>query len=303
MMGPIRSDRRRGTPAPLPNSMPSSTRKKTKQAKRTKKAAKKKPQPRLLQPPPPEPEGYFSRSREPLPALLFLLPLILAYELGALFYATPATGRELSARLYLEGFLEWFGAAGDFLPGLAVVLVLLCWHLAKQDRWRFEPMLYLGMGFESLALAMPLVLFGLVMVPDTPVWTLAEAGAGGGGEAMPWQAELVFSIGAGVYEELVFRLAVIALVHMILVDLLKVPTGWGALAAVLVSVALFTAYHFTAVRPFVWPESLPRALFYIVAGIYFAVLYVQRGFGIVAGTHALYDMLIVAIAHGFWPIR
>lgn len=276
--------------------MPTPTRKKKKAA--GKKKSSRSRQPRPMQP---GPDDYFVRSRQPLPALLFLLPLILAYELGALFYATPATGRELSARLYLEGFLELFGAAAEFLPGLAVVVVLLAWHMAQKDRWRFEPVLYLGMGFESLALAMPLVLFGVVTAPNSPAWTLAASASGA--EAMPWQAEMVFSIGAGVYEELVFRLAAIALVHLVLVDLIGVPRAWGALLAVLVSAVLFTAYHFTAVRPFVWSDSLPRSLFYFAAGLYFAALYVLRGFGIVAATHALYDILIVTIAHGFWPTR
>ena len=248
------------------------------------------------------PEHYFLRSQQPLQALIFLLPLIVLYELGALFYATPVTGRRLSARSYMQDFLELFGAVGDYLPGLAVVVVLLAWHVAQRDRWRFQPWLYPGMLLESAALAVPLLVFGVLTGPQRAAAVLAAppplAGSVDLG-SMPWQAALVFSIGAGIYEELVFRLAAIALVHLLLVDVLEIPERRGAVLAVLASALLFAGYHFTEDNPFTWP----RFVFYFAAGLYFAVIYVLRGFGIVAAAHAFYDIMIVALAQGILSWR
>lgn len=236
------------------------------------------------------PSGYFARSQQPLPSLALLLPLLIAYEAGALWYATPTTGRQLSARSYLQEFLELFGAVGEYLPGLAVVVVLLAWHLVRRDRWKLEPGLYAGMAVESVALALPLLVFGLLIGPRQAEAMMLAGGIG----AMPWPAQIVFSIGAGIYEELVFRLVLIALVHMLLVDALGLAFRQGAFIAIFVSAALFALSHFNGGRPLAWTPFV----FYFAAGLYFAFVYMLRGFGIVAATHALYDTFVVAITHG-----
>lgn len=242
------------------------------------------------------PDHYFLRSQEPLQSLIFMAPLIVLYEVGAVLYTTdPHTGHRVSnlARSFMKDFLELFGAVGDYLPGLAVVLVLLAWHVARRDRLRFDPRLYFAMAIESLALAIPLLMFGLLIGPRQAAGYTAAAPDL---STMTWQAGVVFSIGAGVYEELVFRLAAIAILHMVFVDMLAVPEKRGAILAVVCSAILFAAYHFSAGDQFTWPKFV----FYFAAGIYFAVLYVMRGFGIVVATHAFYDVLVIAISKGLW---
>ena len=44
-------------------------------------------------------------------------------------------------------------------------------------------------------------------------------------------------------------------------------------------------------------------LFFAVAGLYFSIIYVFRGFGIVVATHALYDILVTAIQYESLPVR
>ena len=39
-----------------------------------------------------------------------------------------------------------------------------------------------------------------------------------------------------------------------------------------------------------------KTIFYVLAGVYLACIYVYRGFGIVAGAHAMYDVLVVTLA-------
>lgn len=245
-------------------------------------------------------DHYFLRSQEPLQSLIFMMPLILLYEVGAVLYTTdPHTGHRVSnlARSFMKDFLEMFGAVGDYLPGLAVVLVLLAWHIARRDRWRFDLRLYVAMGVESLALALPLLLFGLLIGPRQTAAAAMLPAAMPDPSTMTWQAWVVLSLGAGVYEELVFRLAAIAILHMIFVDMLSVPEKRGAILAVVCSAILFAAYHFSAGDPFTWSKFV----YYFAAGIYFAMLYVMRGFGIVVATHGFYDILVFVIAKGLWP--
>jgi len=59
--------------------------------------------------------------------------------------------------------------------------------------------------------------------------------------------------------------------------------------AFLSSLAFAGAHHLGPLgEPFQWYAFLFRAS----AGIFFAALFVYRGFGIAAGTHAAYDMLV-----------
>lgn len=240
-------------------------------------------------------DHYFVRSQQPLHALMLLLPFIVVYEFGAFFYVNGSTGRRLAARTWLQQFLELFGAAGEYLPGLAVVVVLVALHVTQRQRWMPRPGLYALMAVESLALALPLLLFSLLTGPRSAA--AAVLAAHGGFDS--WQQGMIFSIGAGIYEELVFRMFLIAAVHFVAVDLLKVPHRHGALAAVLASALLFALSHFNRDNPF----TPPLFAFYLIAGFYFAMIYLLRGFGIVVATHALYDVLVVALKFGLLPGR
>ncbi len=237
-------------------------------------------------------ERYYHRSQRPLQALIFLLPLLALYELGTLYWA-HREGVALPPNMawsLLRGALEYLGATGNHLPALLVVVVLLVWHFARRDPWQFDGRLYLAMAVESLALAIPILVFALVVGRErAPLANPFD---------YPWQAQIVFSLGAGIYEELVFRLIAIALLHLVLVDLVGLKHGTGALIAIACSAVLFAGYHFSGPASF----DLLKFVFYAVAGLYLAWLYVLRGFGIVVATHALYDIFIVAITHGLLPL-
>ena len=93
--------------------------------------------------------------------------------------------------------------------------------------------------------------------------------------------------GAGVYEELAFRMVVMGGLHMLLSDVggWRKPGAW--VAAMVVSALLFAVYHPLrgADGAFQWW----RFAFLVIGGDWFGTLYHWRGFGIAAGTHAAYD--------------
>ncbi|MEE9405530.1 MAG: CPBP family intramembrane glutamic endopeptidase [Algisphaera sp.] len=256
--------------------------------------------------------SYWDRTLWPIQSLYFLLPLVIGYELGTLWLA-PAGGERLPpiyAESMLGRFFDWFGATGYYLPALAAVVVLGCQHVVSRDPWRPEPPLYLAMALESLVLAAPLFVFSLVMSRSTPAWSLASmatelplsngfmaaATHGAGLEAVPsWSAGVVFSVGAGIYEELVFRLVAIALLHLFFDDFLALPKNWSAGLSIALSAVAFALYHpFDTYVFWQWSNAdWGRFTFYTLAGLYFAAIYQFRGFGIVAVTHALYDVMVI----------
>ena len=104
-----------------------------------------------------------------------------------------------------------------------------------------------------------------------------------------WRENMVIAIGAGIYEELLFRMVAIALIHMVAKDLLKLSEEISTIAAVVLSSLGFALVHFTGDHN---PFTMTKLLFYTVAGVYFAAIYLGRGFGIVVAVHALYDVLV-----------
>lgn len=230
--------------------------------------------------------------------LAFLTPLIVAYEIGSALYLTdPAshTVDTIRAHRLMGEVFHAFGVGGLFLPGVLLAVVLLLWHVLTRDTWKIDLRILPGMLAESVAWTLPLlVLWQIVARASARVGELAAA-AGGTADpfaAMSLPARLTISVGAGLYEELLFRMLGVALLHFVFADLMRLRHTAAACAAVGVSAAAFAAYHLTPGEPIVWT----RMVFYGLAGVYFGAIYAWRGFGVVVATHALYDAVVLALA-------
>jgi hypothetical protein len=240
--------------------------------------------------------GYAQRSALPLQSFYFLLPLIVAYEAAMILFYRNGLQTDIIARrmLRITGEFLGIGEIMLYLPGPLIAGALLGMHFASKQRftskaWRFDLGLHLRMWVETLAWAIPLLLFGTLFLQATAGDTTLQASD----NASLLGERLVLSVGAGLYEELLFRLIGIAIVHAILVDVLALPKHVGQIGAIAGTAILFSAYHFLQVgREF----DLRFFVFATAAGVYFAWLYVARGFGIAAGTHAVYDIVATLLA-------
>jgi len=101
----------------------------------------------------------------------------------------------------------------------------------------------------------------------------------------------VLSIGAGVYEELLFRLMLITFLNILLVDIFRLSLGKAIPLILIISAVLFSLYHYLGDEQFTWPTFIFRT----VAGLYFAGLFIFRGFGIDVAAHSIYDLMVVAL--------
>jgi hypothetical protein len=229
------------------------------------------------------PSGYFTKSQLPLASLVFLLPFVILYEAGTRYFATDAhhhTEQRIFAFHLMQLFFRWFGATGRYLPAMAVCTILLACHIFRRDRWEIELSTTFCMLVESIIWSLPLIVLDAL----TSYYLPLVSGHG------KWPTMLVMSIGAGVYEELVFRLAVVAVLSILLVDLLKLSKLWSTPLIVLGTAVLFSHYHYWGgMEAFAWRTFVFRT----VAGIYFSVLFFWRGFGVTAGSHAAYDLIAV----------
>jgi membrane protease YdiL (CAAX protease family) len=258
-------------------------------------------------------DSYLERTSRPVYALVYLMPFIIFYELGTIFINTDVLSQtqvRVVAFVWLQEFLRYLGFGGKFLwaaPALVVVIILLAYQLVSKKRWWVSFGDFLPMTIECILLAIPLIVLSLLLNSSAVAKnsaiisdTLAVAQPAGGvhpGSAL--LADIVTGIGAGIYEELLFRLILICALMLLFQDVIGFGKGNSMALAVLVSAALFGAHHhidFLTGRPnqgdlFDWAKFAFRTM----AGVYFAVLFAVRGFGITAGTHAFYDIIATLI--------
>lgn len=233
--------------------------------------------------------GYMEDVRRPVSSLVFLLPLVVVYEIGTYWLAgnlSDAMVNRVIAFQLLRRFFELFGATSFYLPGLALLVILAAWQLATGESWKIRWRTVWGMGLESFMLAIPLVV--LSHVRGSYVQSIQLAATVGG---QSWMGDLFLSIGAGIYEELLFRLMLISLLSIVLIDLIRMPEGPAVFAIVMLSAALFSLYHYLGAEEFRWSLFMFRA----VAGVYLAGAFFLRGFGITVGCHVIYDVLATMI--------
>ncbi|MFN8878666.1 MAG: type II CAAX prenyl endopeptidase Rce1 family protein [Gemmatimonadota bacterium] len=239
-------------------------------------------------------DRYFATVRSPRYAVLFALPLLLSYE--ALVAARGMTGG--TVRNGADALVTWLftavaGPDGPLLFG-ALLVGGGAW-LAWRDRrgGALRPAWFAVMFAESAALAVATA----VVVGSVTAQVLGQAGLLAAMTAPLEQLSaadrLAVSLGAGLYEELVFRVVLVTG----LAWLGRAAFGWKAGPAMGVAVAasavLFSAFHY--VGPGGDTFSVASFTFRLLAGAWFSGLYALRGFGIAAWTHALYDVGVLLL--------
>jgi membrane protease YdiL (CAAX protease family) len=221
-------------------------------------------------------ERYWVESRQPLASLAFIAPLLAIYEVGVLWLGVHPNG----AHDLMQRFLDLFGFSPrvlSLLLPILVVAILLGQHHLTRRPWRLSAGVLAAMAAESIALG---VFLRVINFAQNEFIAMAIRGK---------IQEAIGYLGAGIYEELLFRLILLSLLVWLFRRGGASPRA-SMILAIAVSSVLFSAAHH--VGPYgEWPIRWPRFLFRAVAGVFFALVYVYRGFGIAAGSHAAYDIV------------
>ncbi|MEE2906505.1 MAG: CPBP family intramembrane glutamic endopeptidase [Planctomycetota bacterium] len=229
-------------------------------------------------------ESYWDESHRPWVILLVLLPLIIACEIGLATWPETVPAVQVTAHRRLLDVFSSLALPPPVLlafGGIVTVVVLLVWQSFSRAPWRARPQTVGWMYIEGVAMALPLFVRSRLLLA-TPLAAGTELL-----ETLPWVQRVVLSIAAGLYEELLFRMALIALIHAILVDIAGLKHAVGLAIAVLVSAAAFTWYHDPGAM------SSVGIVFTALAGVYLGFVYVARGFGIVVIAHVVYDVIVM----------
>jgi hypothetical protein len=239
---------------------------------------------------------YLRITRAPRYSLTFALPLLLLYE--ALAFSLSGhdfAGVRNGADVLLKSLFIALGGQKGLIVFGALLVGVGGWLVWRDWKGRYtDPRVFAMMALESILYAL---VFGLVASTLTTLLlpglaTRAQASALALYSEMQWSplTQLMISLGAGIYEELLFRVLLVSGLAWLMGRFFHWrPTAAGVFA-VIVGALIFSAFHY--IGPYGDDLALASFTFRAIAGLLFSVLYLIRGFGITAWTHALYDVFL-----------
>lgn len=238
---------------------------------------------------------YLQFTRSPWCSYLFVLPLLLLYQVTAL---AANLGRPRAvingADALLQNALSFVGLhgwLGSWIV-LAAIAGVLVYRLDPAHRKTLPTagqfaLVLAESTVYALAFGTVVALLASLVLPGRGYLQIGGGGIGFG-------QKLAASLGAGLYEELVFRLLLTGGLLWLLSRLGFKP-GAATGVAVLASSVVFSLFHY--IGPLGEPFRLASFMFRFVAGMVLAVLFAWRGFAVAAWTHALYDVFLLLSGH------
>ena len=232
--------------------------------------------------------SYWQETRQPIYSAALILPFIVIYECGLLFLHADVINGGDAILLSLGGhILKFIGIKTSFVSVLVLILFFLIWQVWKKGTWKFRPPLLLATVFESVLYAVLLfLLLGFIVhyLPPASVPVMSQGGSSGNSVLR----DFVLYCGAGVYEELVFRVLLLGLLMLVLMRLFHMERTYAAVWSVILGAIIFSAFHHIGGERFALGIFLQR----VIAGLYFSAIYLNRSFGLAAASHSLYDLLV-----------
>lgn len=234
------------------------------------------------------PPAAKTTARNLLTSLILVFPLFLIYQLGVLFTLPLLNGADFvttflftSLGLTLKGYLLFLAVVVSLF---AIVVGLL------KRKQQFNGRVFLPVLLESVIYALTmgslivLVMTKVLGFPPTLAAALQRQGFVG---------RTVMSLGAGVYEETVFRLGLLGGGIAVFEKLLGMSRWAAVLGAFILSSAVFSFVHY--LPPLGDAFSFGSFTFRLLAGVVFGLLFKLRGFAVAVYTHAFYDIFVLVV--------
>jgi len=228
--------------------------------------------------------NYWRYSRSAYYSAVAALPLLVIYEILIVLSQSRYWGIRNAADVWIRTFLMAFDLQAQHITfvliGISLALIPIAKSRARGIKLKAN---YFALMFAE-CLTFSLIL-GVVLQSILRLGGLSSGGPGSG-----LMQNLALSVGAGLFEEIIFRVILLNLLFLLLSPLLKKKVV-TAVVSVLLASFLFSLSHYVGTMADTW--QLYSFMFRWAAGLLFTVLYFVRGFAITAYTHALYDIWVL----------
>lgn len=230
---------------------------------------------------------YLSASSSLTYAFLMSLPLLILYEvLISIHNPDPNAMVRLSTDIWIKSLFSIFGL--DTLKFTVFIVLSMGLYVYFKERENPVKIRARWMGYMILESAFwAIILAYLVLNTVGLIFAFAPDIAG-----LSTGQKFALSLGAGLYEELVFRVLLVPLLIWVFGKL-----GFGSrgkfIAGVITAALLFSAVHYMGSMGDVF--TLQSFTFRFLFGLALNILLITRGFGITAWTHSLYDVMVIVV--------
>jgi hypothetical protein len=212
-----------------------------------------------------------------------LVPLLAVYECGVIWLGGPNQDK---IRNGVDGWIrQYLGNNGVdpllIAPGVILALLVLwtMWRWSDRPERVFSTLFAGILWIFASNFTTILSHYGINTQPTPNNIDVSREKA----------AEAITYIGAGIYEEVIFRLLLCAWLARIL-NIALIPWVLALPMSIVISAILFSLAH--NIGPTGEPFVQSKFLFRVCAGIFFAIVFWWRGFGIAVGAHAGYDIIV-----------
>lgn len=226
---------------------------------------------------------YLNSSKSLHYSLILTLPALAIYEIGVLIlFQDSFFELRNSGEILLRSFFVTFGLTNPVIVSSILLLLFLIimirgFKIEKKPGIHADYIIY--MLLESMLWG-SLIFIGLQLFTQLPLQMITLEDK---------LSNINLAIGAGIFEELIFRLVVIGALLVILERGITLSPNIAVPLAILLSAIIFAAFHL-----FMEAYSFPVFSQRIFGGVLLGSLYYIRGYGISVYAHIIYNFLILA---------
>ena len=226
---------------------------------------------------------YVYASKDIFFSFLTIVPLVIIYEILAYVNNFKATlDVRNGADVAIRNIFHIFGGYEDFVYSFGLILFLAFIFFRNKNSFLYSEInlsfMFL-MILESLLYALSLhvilnILFSSFLMASNPVLD-----------------KVYMSIGAGIWEEVLFRYFLIYFMVFTFKKLFNRISFWDYFLIVIISSYIFSIYHFMG--PFGEVPSMFALFYRFIAGLILCLIFIFRGLGITVYTHTFFNLYLI----------
>ena len=230
---------------------------------------------------------YFTYSKNIVSSLVFIFPFLIVYEtICFLYFRSSSFQIRNSADVLLKQFFDIFGVYSNHYYALTLLaIIIFIFFINKGVKFiNIVDFKYLFLMFSEG------ILYGFLLFVMLNNLTYFDS------NIFIYQNNLLLnlylSIGAGIWEEILFRL-------FLFTGIMKISKLWFKLDfyslffSVILSSFVFSSFHYIGANSDVF--HIYSFIIRFLGGVFLSLLYFYRGFGITAMCHISYDFILISL--------